>query len=245
MINLETYKKPNILLTTDNAKTIKGIPFGYTTLILYLSPASQNKMGKNLCAKSSEGCRAACLFTAGKGKFTNVATARLNRTEFFLKDKKNFMLQIAIEIGMAIDKYPYEKLCVRLNGTSDIPFENIPVLGKKNIMELYPEIQFYDYTKVFTRLTNKMPNNYHLTFSRSETAINHAECKLALKLGYNVAAVFNIHDAAELPATYWGYPVINADENDLRFLDKRNCISGLKAKGEAKKDTSNFVITEF
>ena len=36
--------------------------------------------------------------------------------------------------------------------------------------------------------------------------------------------------------------VVNGDESDLRFLDPRNSIVGLKAKGKAKKDTTGFVV---
>lgn len=237
-----TYKKPTKLFGTENAKTIKGEKLGYHTLIMYTSPDKQNTFGKTLCAHSTPGCRASCLFTAGRGKFSNVATARINKAEFFLRDRKAFMEQVVKEIKAAIKKFGADKICIRLNGTSDIPWENIKIDDHANIMTMFPTVQFYDYTKNFTRLTSELPANYHLTFSRAETALNQKQAELALKLGHNVAMVFAVKDETELPAEYKGYKVINGDEHDLTFKHPKNVIVGLKAKGDAKKDTTGFVI---
>jgi hypothetical protein len=239
------YKQPKTLLSQDNAKTIKGEKLGYQTYILYTSPDKQNTKGKSLCAHSTPGCRTSCLFTAGRGKFTNVALARLHKAEYFLNDRKSFMEQIATEITSAIKKHGENKICIRLNGTSDIPYENIPVGEYPNIMTMFPNVQFYDYTKNFARLTNILPNNYHLTFSRAETELNKKQAELALQLGHNVAMVFNVKNETELPNTYMNYNVINGDEHDLTFIHPKNVIVGLKAKGDAKKDTSGFVIRDF
>lgn len=250
MFNLGyTYKKPTTLFGTQNAKTIKGEQLGYTTYILYMSPEKQNTMGKNICPKATAGCAASCLFTAGRGKFTNVMKGRLNKTEYFLRERDNFMNDVAKEIAKGIKKHGADKMCVRLNGTSDIPYENIPVGGFKNIMEMFPDVQFYDYSKIFNRLTKELPKNYHLTFSRAETKDNHIEADKALAMGFNVAAVFAVKDETELPTTYNGYKVINGDEHDLTWLHKSNTkkglIVGLKSKGSAKNDTTGFVIRDF
>jgi len=240
------YKKPNTLFGTQNAKTIKGEKLGYHTLILYLSPDKQNSKGKTLCASSTQGCRTACLFTAGRGKFSNVALARVHKSEYFLSDRKAFLDQIATEITAAIKKYGADKICIRLNGTSDIPYENIPVGDYPNIMTMMPNVQFYDYTKIFSRLDKtKLPTNYHLTFSRAETALNQKQAELALQLGFNVAAVFAVKNETELPTEYKGTKVVNGDEHDLTFIQPNNVILGLKAKGDAKKDTTGFVIRDF
>ena len=102
------------------------------------------------------------------------------------------------------------------------------------------DVQFYDYTKGFSRMRNylngKMPSNYHLTFSRSES--NQAHCEIIAELGGNVACVFR----NELPKTWQGMRVINGDESDLRFRDPKGCIVGLVEKGRAKKDESGFVL---
>lgn len=246
MFNLSyTYKKPKTLFGTQNAKTIKGEELGYTTLILYLSPEKQNSKGKNICPKATKGCAASCLFTAGRGKFSNVKLGRLHKTEYFLSDKKGFMNDLVNEIGKAIIKYGADKLCVRLNGTSDIPFENIKVGGFNNLMDMFPKVQFYDYTKVFSRLTKPLPKNYHITFSWAETKENQNECMRALEIGFNVAAVFDVKNETELPQTYKGIKVINGDIHDLTFLHEKGTMVGLKAKGDAKKDKTGFVIRDF
>jgi hypothetical protein len=250
MFNLGyTYKKPTTLFGTQNAKTIKGEQLGYTTYILYMSPQKQNTLGKNICPKATAGCAAACLFTAGRGKFSNVMKGRLNKTEYFLRERENFMNDVAKEIAKGIKKHGADKMCVRLNGTSDIPYENIPVGGFKNIMEMFPNLQFYDYSKNPKRFTNKLPKNYHLTFSMAETKENKEDCFKLLNAGFNVASVFAVNNESELPNTYKGYDVINGDEHDLVWLHKSNTkqglVIGLKAKGDAKKDTTGFVIRDF
>jgi hypothetical protein len=239
------YKKPTKLFGTQNAKTIKGEELGYTTHIIYLSPEKQNSKGKNICPKATKGCAESCLFTAGMGKFSNVMLGRLHKTEYFLNDRNSYMNDIVKEIQKAIDKKTDKELAFRLNGTSDIPYENIAVGGFKNIMEMFPNVQFYDYTKIFSRLVKPLPKNYHLTFSWAETSDNHEECFRALEIGFNVAAVFAVKNETELPKTYKGFEVINGDLHDLTFLHKKNVIVGLKAKGKAIKDTSGFVIRDF
>lgn len=243
MFNLGyNYKKPTTLFGTQNAKTKKGEKLGYTTYILYMSPEKQNTLGKNICPKATAGCSKSCLFTAGRGKFSNVMKGRLNKTEYFLRDKVNFMNDVVKEIKKGIKKHGADKMCVRLNGTSDIPYENIAVGGFKNIMEMFPDVQFYDYTKCYSRLIKQLPANYHLTFSRAETAENQREADNALALGFNVAVVFAVKDETELPAEYNNAKVINGDEHDLTFLHGNGVIVGLKAKGEAKKDDTGFVV---
>jgi hypothetical protein len=155
------------------------------------------------------------------------------------------MQQLAKEIKAGIKKYGADKMAIRLNGTSDIPFENIPVDNHANIMEMFPMVQFYDYTKIYSRLIKVLPSNYHLTFSRAETADNQAEADRALKLGFNVATVFAVKNESDLPLEYKGAKVVNGDEHDLTFLHGHGVILGLKAKGDAKKDTTGFVVRDF
>lgn len=225
------------LLGTGNAKTTKGEKKGWTTYVMYLSPHKQNSMGKNLCAKASKGCSEACLFTAGRGAMKKIQDARRKKTEYFLTSKKDFMQDLVKEITKISNRHYKNNsdFCIRLNGTSDIPFEHIKVADGKNIFEYFPNVQFYDYTKDPRRLTKNKHSNYHLTFSRAED--NEDKAVSALMLGYNVAIVFN-----EVPKEYLGFKVVNGDEDDLRFLDPNNVIVGLKAKGKARTDTSGFVI---
>jgi len=243
---------PSKLLTKSSAKTIKGEKLGWDTYILYLTPHKQNALGKNLCPHASEGCAAACLYTAGRGKFTNVQKARMNKTSLFLKRKSWFLDKIDLEIAyisVKDRKSNGNKNCIRLNGTSDIPWENLKIRDNENIFDLYPHLQFYDYTKSINRLFKNKNKNYHLTFSRSEN--NDKDCLKALENGYNVAVVFsrewyknNLEGNRKSTYTIEGksFKVIDGDVSDLRFLDQSGVIVGLKAKGDASKDTSGFVI---
>jgi hypothetical protein len=245
------YTKPAKLFGEQNNKTIKGLKKGYRTLIIYMSPEKQNSYGKNLCPKASEGCKKACLFTAGRGIFPRNIKARTMKADYFIKDRASFMEQAVKEIKSAIKKEIRLKdkgknLAIRMNGTSDIPFENIPLTfeGKeyKNIMEIFPDIQFYDYTKVYSRLLKELPKNYDLTFSRSENENNHIECIQALGKGFRVASVFRIKEASQLPNIIDSFKVVDGDETDLTFLHPKGVILGLKAKGRAVKEKTGFVI---
>jgi len=217
-----------------NSKTVKGQKFGYLTGILYLAPAKESDV-MNTCPHSSPGCRVACLFTAGRGRFSSVKKSRIEKTILLKTDRHRFMQLLYKDIDQLEKKAAKLGLtpCVRLNGTSDIPWENM------DIMDKYPHIQFYDYTKNFDRmmryLENRFPKNYHLTFSKDED--NILDCFSVLACGGNVAVVFR-----DLPQEWNGFEVVNADESDLRFLDKKNVVCGLHAKGAAKKDTSGFVV---
>jgi hypothetical protein len=238
-----TYAQPKRLLSQDNAKTIKGEKKGYETHILYMSPEKQNSFGKNLCPNATEGCKASCLFTAGMGKWSNVKIARTRKSDFFIKDRYAFMEMLKKEIAKIVSKAKdVSNIAIRLNGTTDIRWENIRLANGNNIMQEFPMVQFYDYTKSANRFDDKLPDNYHMTFSRAETELNHIHCMTLLAKGYNVAVVFAVKDETLLPKIYEGYSVVNGDEDDLRFLDGNNKIVGLKAKGDAKKDTTSFVV---
>ena len=229
-----------ILGIDTNAKTVKGSKFGYITGISYLAPSDESGVA-NTCADATSGCRAACLFTAGRGAMSNVKSARVNKTLAFFRNKNVWMKQLAVEVSKLVKKAAKENKvpCVRLNGTSDLPWERVKI-DDKNIMEHFPSVRFYDYTKSFARimdfLAGNLPPNYHLTFSRSET--NDVQVETVLKAGGNVAVVFR----GELPETYKGVKVINGDESDLRFIDAKNVVVGLVEKGRAKKDESGFVV---
>jgi len=220
------------LLSTANTKTMKGEKYGYKTYILHLAPSLIS--GFQTCPKASAGCAAACLNKAGMGAFSNVQQARINRTKMFFQDRVTFMNQLVKEIKSAKKKADKEglKLLVRPNGTSDIAFEKIRVGDYRNIFEMFPDVQFYDYTKIAGRT---VPDNYHLTFSKSES--NDRDVSAAIRNGLNVAVVFD-----KLPETYLGLPVVSGDDTDIRVNDPRGVVVGLKAKGPAKRDLSGFVV---
>ena len=228
------------LLTTANAKTSKGEDLGYLTGILYMAPANLVD-GINTCHFASAGCKKACLFSAGRGKFNSVKKARIAKTELFRDDLNYFMASLVWSIDAVIREAKRKNLipAIRLNGTSDIEFEKIKVNGDKNIFELYPEIQFYDYTPNHTRIKALTGywKNYHVTFSRKESRANHVQAEKLLSMGVNVAAVYSNVDKAVQALN-----AIDGDLHDLRFLDEKGKIVALKAKGEAKKDQSGFVI---
>jgi hypothetical protein len=226
-----------LLAVGTNSKTIKGdLSSEYLTAIMYLSPHKENSKGVNLCPKASTGCAAACLYTAGRGKFSNVQTARIAKSEYFINDREGFLEQLHKEIlrhsfnARLLGKKP----AVRLNGTSDILWE------RYIDMNLYPEVQFYDYTKWMPKERKEL-GNYHLTYSRAEDTPD-SYVTTVVKAKHNVAVVFNSRLA--LPTTFLGFPVIDGDRTDLRYLDPKGVIVGLLAKGDAKKDTSGFVIQQ-
>ena len=223
-----------LLAVGTNAKTIKGdISSEYLTAIMYLSPHKENSKGVNLCPKASAGCAAACLYTAGRGKFSNVQTARIAKSEWFINDRPAFLEQLHKEIlrHSFNARLAGKKPAVRLNGTSDIDWSSLLDLSR------YPEINFYEYTKVKHRMVKyALVPNLSLTFSRDETTTD-TDMLFLLKNHMNVAVVFK-----ERPKTYLGYTVIDGDTTDLRFLDVKGVVIGLVAKGDAKKDDSGFVI---
>lgn len=235
-----------LLSINQDSKTIKGLNKGYLTGIMYLAPYTLG--GKNICpfAKAA-GCINACLNTAGRGIFNNVQNARLNRTKLFHNDINAFMNTLALEIH-ALEKTAIKKgliPVIRLNGLSDIEWENIRFnyefihnkIRSVTIFELFPDIQFYDYTKNPNR--DQLPKNYDLTFSYSNKPEFQKFNELAIKKSMRLAAVFSDQN---LPAYFMGLPVLNGDESDLTFLAPKNIILGLYAKGKAKKDLGGFII---
>lgn len=234
--------KLNLLNVGQNQKTAKSDSFGeYLTAILYLAPYKVS--GKNTCPFASKGCSQACLNTAGRGKFDNVQQARIRKTKLFFEDRNFFFDLLIQDIEKLIKNC--EKLglkpAIRLNGTSDLLFEKYKVNYKgikyTNIMELFPNVIFYDYTKYPLKYRKNLPSNYSLTFSRKETD-TVKDVLENIEGGRNVAIVFR----DQLPAYFEGVEVIDGDIHDLRFLDKKGVIVGLKAKGLAKIDETGFIL---
>ena len=229
------------LLSTANPKIQKGTKLGYLSFILHLAPADLS--GHNTCPKATAGCKSACLNTAGrggmfkKGENTNmIQKARIRKTKYFYDARQDFMLDLKkdIEKGIKLAAKLGLTPVFRLNGTSDLSWEKYDMLPGMNVFECFPTVQFYDYTKILGRKVKGIAN-YFLIFSKADG--NDSDVAEAILQGMNVAAVFD-----RVPGVYMDKPVIDADEHDLRFLDPRGVIAGLKAKGRAKKDLSGFVI---
>jgi hypothetical protein len=236
--SLLSYKAVKNLLSpgATNTKTAKN---DLETFILYMAPADQVH-GLNLCPFASAGCKASCLYSAGRGKFSNVQESRMNKSKFWGYNREAFYIQLANELLKIHDKaMKYDKkIAVRLNGTSDI--DHLHLLerysGINFLDQFYNNLLFYDYTKNYNHVKKYLGTNYKITFSRSE--VNELDAYRTLKDGGNVAIVFK----NELPETWHGFKVINGDETDLRYFDPINVVVGLKAKGDAKKDRSGFVV---
>jgi hypothetical protein len=232
------------LITFDNAKTTKGESLGWLTGILYLAPYTLS--GRNVCPHASPECIKLCLNTAGRGAMDPVQQARIRKTQLFHASPKAFVEALDGDIIRARRKADRlsMRLAVRLNGTSDLPWENLGGEKKRSIMLRHPDLTFYDYTKnperMYRYLSGEMPKNYKLTFSRSES--NEDAATAVTRLGGNVAAVFTTKKGRDLPDTYLGAPVIDGDTHDLRFLDPSGVVVGLRAKGKAKTSRSDFVI---
>lgn len=225
-----------LLSISRDAKTVKGQAYGVLTGILYLAPHTIS--GYQTCPKSTPECRAVCLYKAGMGVFNNVQKSRIARTHKFFQSKNQFMCELFENLQSLVRKANKNGLipAVRLNGTSDIAWEKIAFnynnVQYSSIIEAFPNIQFYDYTKILGRTKAlKMPN-YHLTFSLSEQ--NDMEALTALEQGYNVAVVMHLKRNESIPNTWSGFKTIYGDEHDARFFDaKGNHIVVLRGKGKA------------
>lgn len=224
----------------NNAKTVKGDK-KYLTAIMYMAPWKA-LAGFNACAMAELAqCHVACLYTAGRGQMTNVQNSRLAKTQRFVEDRDKFMRGLIADIERFVNYCTKNKVkpAIRLNGTSDIRWETIKVDGK-TVFELFPKVQFYDYTKIANRDVSHI-SNYDLTWSYSnanpkyEQMWKDARCK-----GMNIAVVFR--NKADIPTEFLGLPTEDGDRDDLRFLDPRDCVIALYAKGAAKKDQTGFVV---
>lgn len=241
--------------TISNAKKLTGLSYlggvnisqkivksqkvdNIMTYCLYLSPAKTS--GYQVCPFSTPECRKGCLATSGRAKIellsgiSSIKDCRINKTKLFFEHQDFFMQWLIAEIS-TYQRKAFKKnmgFAVRLNGTSDIEFENILVNGK-NVFELFPNIIFYDYTKIAPRLKKQLPSNYKLTLSYTGRNVN--ECIEFLSNGGNVAMVFN---TKVLPKAWNGFKIINGDVSDSRYKDAESTIGGLKWKNIADKQAN-------
>ena len=238
------FKSDNLLSISADAKTSKGEKMGFLTGILYLAPYKTISIYNTCSMAHIAGCDIACLYSAGRGAYSSVQNARINKTNWYYQDKQGFMLQLIKNIKTLINKAHKQNLIplIRLNGTSDIKWENIGFIynGKEynNIMELFPDIQFYDYTKIINR--DNLPANYDLTFSYSGKPEFIKYVNKAIEKNMRIAVVFK--DKYNLPNEFMGLNVVNGDNSDIRHLDDNGVIVALYAKGKAKKDNTGFVV---
>ncbi len=247
-----------LIRSGNNAKTVKG-DGEFETAIMYLAPFTL--AGSNVCPMAeTAGCVAGCLNTAGRGRMSNVQLARINKTKRYLNSRTDFMAELVADLESFVRYCDRKgvKPAVRLNGTSDIQWEvaHYGSRGDKrgSVFELFPEVQFYDYTKVYKRVYRELPANYSLVLSYSEANPAYADAIIAAvkDTGANVAVVYrtkelrdglvNTGDRLEGATRMAIRPVFDGDKTDLRFTDPKGVIVGLYAKGAAKQDTSGFVV---
>jgi hypothetical protein len=223
------------LLSAANHKQEKGE--GYCSVGLTLTPRATGRSGRNLCPFATRGCARSCFADFDRLAWPQVKRAAVARTLLLSRQPECFQAMLRADIARALAHARRWPLVVRLNVVSDVAWER----ECPRLFGEFPTVQFMDYTKDLSRILNpNRPAHYHLTFSRSEA--NEAECHRALAAGHNVAVVFR---TPPFPARFWGYPVIDGDRNDLRFLDPAPCIVALRAKGAgARRDTTGFVLQE-
>jgi hypothetical protein len=220
------------LLSENNAKTPKGEKLGYLTGIMYLIP------DENLCPMSGPNlaaCREPCLVSAGRGKMASVQSGRQRKTDLFYSNPTAFLETLEKDIATLVRRAERRSMApvVRLNGTSDIAWENQRFEDGTNLMERFPDVQFMDYTKMPGR---KVPDNYDLTVSYSGANVAYANKCLAQPR--RIAVVFR----GEKPLVWNGKHVVDGDAHDLRFIEPEGVVVGLKAKGDALRDDSGFVV---
>lgn len=236
-------RSKKLLAIDTNAKTVKGQKYGYMTGILYMAPSTIS--GHNTCPMAKvAGCENACLYSAGRGAFNSVQQSRISKAQWFFSERQSFMAQLVKDISKLATKADNAGMVplVRLNGTSDIRWESIPVtiegVTYPNVMSAFPGIQFYDYTKISNR--KNVPSNYDLTFSYSGMPGYQKYVAQAIAEGMRIAVVFRNREG--IPATFMGLECVDGDDSDIRHIDPQGVVVALYAKGNAKTDLSGFVV---
>lgn len=241
----------SLIRSGNNAKTVKGDGV-FETAIMYLAPYTIS--GKNVCPMAETAkCHAACLYSAGRGAFNSVQAARIAKAKRYHENRAFFMADLVrdCEGFVAYCRRKGVRPAIRLNGTSDIQWEVAhPVtrdgIEYASIFDAFPEITYYEYTKLVKRVYRKLPANYTLVLSYSEANEEYAREVLEAYMDTrcNIAVVFRDKEtrARYMETGFRGVPVIDGDRDDLRFNDPRGVIVGLYAKGKAKADQSGFVI---
>ena len=236
-------RSKKLLAIDTNAKTVKGQKYGYMTGILYMAPSTIS--GHNTCPMAKiAGCENACLYSAGRGAFNSVQQSRISKAQWFFSERESFMAQLVKDISKLATKADNAGMVplVRLNGTSDIRWESIPVTIEghtyPNVMAAFPGIQFYDYTKLSNR--KNVPSNYDLTFSYSGLPGYQKYVAQAIAEGMRIAVVFRNREG--IPASFMGLECVDGDDSDIRHIDPQGVVVALYAKGNAKTDLSGFVV---
>ena len=237
--NWEYLTQTNTPLVNVNSSTKieKGEKLNVFTAILYLKPADLVAM-KTICAAADLfGCKRGCLESSGQLGMKTADNAKIKRTICHLLEPVRFESELRREIVRHYNKHG-DKLAVRLNGTSDINFNTL--------IESLPTVQFYDYTKILHRVKSNGLANYDLTFSGSANSDKALEITArAIKLGHRTVLAVNTAETKgeyKLPERIGLIPLLNMDDTDVRFKDKRDSIGVLKRKGSNKTERATDEI---
>lgn len=221
------------LLTAANSKTPKGEELGWLSTVLYLMPHTSGGGKVTLCPMSTPDCRAMCLASAGLSGLPKQLGAKLRRTFMFNNERAQFMdlLLADIEKLKRIAAAEGLKPALRLNGSSDLVWERL-VPGWSDL-----GIQKYDYTKI--PLEHRAADEaYHLTFS-VEGAKDMTRALAYLRGGHSIAVVVPEElkkRAVSCGVATGGFPIIDGDLSDTRFLDPPSAIVLLKPKGHIRTE---------
>lgn len=230
------------LITTSVERLENGVAEGYLAGIIYLAPEKVAGGGINVCKFATDECKKVCLNTSGRGQMSKVQEARIKRTRMFWSDPEAFYGAVSEEIHALERKAKRLSLkpAIRLNGTSDIDHRPyVQLFNQFRLENGLDPLTFYDYTKHPTRALTNKDRFYHFTYSHGgigtmDKTIKHIEA------GINSTVVFLTKKGNPLPKHWNGFDVIDGDLHDLRFLDKKGVVVGLRAKGKAKFVTPAF-----
>ncbi|MCA9140602.1 MAG: hypothetical protein KDB00_27710 [Planctomycetales bacterium] len=232
------------MLLRQNAKmekTLVDIATGRPYLSAGVTLAPHNLSGFNVCDGASTGCAASCvLWFAGLRATSTSRNSAIRDTQWLFGHRRSFIDQLNRDIANHVQRAERDQFVpvVRLNVASDLDW--------RDVIEQWPTVQFYDYTKIRSRfsayLAGELPQNYALTFSRHE---KHHTATIAsyLRRGGNIAQVFDVEynpqhgkigplpEAVRIHGDEWS--VIDGDKHDIRLpsIDGRGVVVGLRLKG--------------
>ena len=156
--------------SVDSPKAVKAQKYGWLNAINYMAPHRLAGAG-NLCPNASAGCIALCLgeHSGNAALYPAVLKSRIAKAQLLMRDRQAFLKEMTAGIrrGRTTAQHQKLKLCVRLNGATDIAWERLaPQIFADNA-----DLQFVDYTKspkrALEHARGQLPANYHLTFSRT------------------------------------------------------------------------------
>lgn len=235
---------PNLLGSSVKVKA--GESLGVVSSVVYLAPAGELfapgvPAGKrSLCPHASPECEAACLGRkAGRMIMRPMERARAWKAALFLGDRALFRELLLAEARAFARRARKAGMlsAVRVDGSSDT--------GEGQRLDAALRAcgvdHVWDYTKAKGRALRAIGGDYSLTFSYS--GHNAADALDVLDAGGAVAVVFSSAKGEPLPSAWKGFPVVDGDVSDARFLDRSHngappsggYVVGLRFKAAARR----------